>query len=78
MAGMFYSLTEAAEKLGKTEDEVKQLAKEGTLREFRDGSNLLFKIVAASFLGSPELRKWMLGTGAVAMAAGIGVLLLWP
>jgi uncharacterized membrane protein (DUF4010 family) len=41
-------------------------------------SNLLFKIVAASFLGSPELRKWMLGTGAVAMAAGIGVLLLWP
>ena len=44
MAGMFYSLTEAAEKLGKTEDEVKQLAKEGKLREFRDGSNLLFKI----------------------------------
>jgi len=44
MAGMFYSLNETAEKLGKTEDEVKQLAKEGKLREFRDGSNLLFKI----------------------------------
>ncbi|MBN1359200.1 MAG: helix-turn-helix domain-containing protein [Sedimentisphaerales bacterium] len=44
MAGMFYSLEEAAEKLGKTEDEVKQLAKSGQLREFRDGSNLLFKI----------------------------------
>ncbi len=44
MAGMFYSLKETAEKLGKTEDEVKKLAKDGRLREFRDGSNLLFKI----------------------------------
>ncbi len=44
MAGMFYSLKETAEKLGKTEDEVKQLAEDGKLREFRDGSNLLFKI----------------------------------
>ncbi len=44
MAGMFYSLEEAAAKLNKTEQEVKELAKEGKLREFRDGSNLLFKI----------------------------------
>jgi len=44
MAGMFYSLKETAEKLGIAEDEVKQLAEEGKLREFRDGSNLLFKI----------------------------------
>jgi excisionase family DNA binding protein len=44
MAGMFYSLKEAAARLGKTEDEVRQLAKDGKLREFRDGSNLLFKI----------------------------------
>lgn len=44
MAGMFYSLKEAAKKLGRTEDQVKQLAKDGKLREFRDGSNLLFKI----------------------------------
>jgi len=41
-------------------------------------SNLLFKIVAASFLGSAELRKWMLGTGAIALSAGIALLLLWP
>jgi uncharacterized membrane protein (DUF4010 family) len=41
-------------------------------------SNLLFKIVAASFLGSPELRKWMLGTGAIALTAGTALLLLWP
>jgi excisionase family DNA binding protein len=44
MAGMFYSLKEAAQRLGTTEDQVKQLAKDGKLREFRDGSNLLFKI----------------------------------
>ena len=44
MAGMFYSLKEAAEKLNKTEKQVKELAKQGKLREFRDGSNLLFKV----------------------------------
>ena len=44
MAGMFYSLQEAAKKLNKTEQQVKELVKEGKLREFRDGSNLLFKI----------------------------------
>ncbi len=41
-------------------------------------SNLLFKIGAASFLGSPELRKWMLGTGAIALTAGTALLFLWP
>jgi excisionase family DNA binding protein len=44
MAGMFYSIKEASEKLGKTEDEVRDLVKSGRLREFRDGSNLLFKV----------------------------------
>ncbi len=44
MAGMFYSLKEAAEKLHKTEEEVKEIVKQGKLREFRDGPNLLFKI----------------------------------
>ena len=31
-------------KLGTTEDQVKLLVRDGKLREFRDGSNLLFKI----------------------------------
>ena len=44
MAGMFYSLQEAAEKLNKTEEELKQIVKGGKLREFRDGPNLLFKV----------------------------------
>ena len=44
MAGMFYSLREAAGKLNKTEEEIKEIVKEGRLREFRDGPNLLFKV----------------------------------
>jgi excisionase family DNA binding protein len=43
MAGTFYSAEEAAEKLNKTQKELKEMVKEGKLREFRDGSNLLFK-----------------------------------
>lgn len=41
-------------------------------------SNLLFKIAAAAVLGSPELRRWMLGTGAIALTTGTALLLLWP
>jgi hypothetical protein len=44
MAGMFYSLQEVAEKLNKTEQEVKEIVKNGRLREFRDGPSLLFKV----------------------------------
>ena len=55
MAGMFYSLQEAAEKLNKTEEEIKQIVKEGSLREFRDGANLLFKV--------EEVEALMSGTG---------------
>ena len=43
MAGMFYNLQEVIEKLGKTEEEIKELIKNGKLREFRDGTGLLFK-----------------------------------
>jgi len=44
MAGMFYSLQEAAEKLNISEDQLKEFVQEGKLREFRDGANLLFKV----------------------------------
>jgi excisionase family DNA binding protein len=44
MSGMFYSLEEAAQKLKKSKDEVKKLVKDGKLREFRDGPNVLFKV----------------------------------
>jgi hypothetical protein len=43
MAKMFYTLDEAKTALGKSEDEIKAYAKEGRLREFRDGPRLMFK-----------------------------------
>src|SRR4051794_21214020 len=43
MAKMFYTLEEAKGALGKSEDEIKQFAREGRLREFRDGPRLMFK-----------------------------------
>jgi hypothetical protein len=43
MAKMFYTLEEAQTTLGKNEEEIKQFAREGRLREFRDGPRLMFK-----------------------------------
>jgi hypothetical protein len=43
MAKMFYTLDEARSALGKTEEGIKQLTREGRLREFRDGPRLMFK-----------------------------------
>ena len=43
MAKMFYTLEETKAALGRGEDDIKQLAREGRLREFRDGPRLMFK-----------------------------------
>jgi hypothetical protein len=43
MAKMFYTLEETKQALHKDEEEIKQLAREGRLREFRDGPRLMFK-----------------------------------
>ena len=43
MARMFYTLDETIKALGKTEEEIRQYAREGRLREFRDGPRLMFK-----------------------------------
>ena len=43
MAKMFYTLEEAKNALGRSEDEIKAYAREGRLREFRDGPRLMFK-----------------------------------
>ena len=43
MAKMFYTIEEAKSALDKSEDEIKQYAREGRLREFRDGPRLMFK-----------------------------------
>ncbi len=44
MAGMFYTLAQAAEVLGTTEEHVKELAAEGKVRTFQDGASLLYKM----------------------------------
>ena len=43
MAKMFYTLDETKVELGRTEDQIKQLTREGRLREFRDGARLMFR-----------------------------------
>src|SRR5207253_3352539 len=43
MAKMFYTMEETKASLGRNEEEIKQLTREGRLREFRDGPRLMFK-----------------------------------
>src|SRR3954468_25064431 len=43
MAKMFYTMEEAKAALAKSEEDIKQYAREGRLREFRDGPRLMFK-----------------------------------
>jgi excisionase family DNA binding protein len=43
MAKMFYTLDEAAEKLGVSPDQVKEMASSGRLQQFRDRDKLMFK-----------------------------------
>ncbi|MCH2161836.1 MAG: helix-turn-helix domain-containing protein [Phycisphaerales bacterium] len=44
MAKMFYTTEEAAEKLGKTTDEVTEMANSGQIQEFRDKDKVMFKV----------------------------------
>ncbi|MFH1717007.1 MAG: hypothetical protein ABIF19_06625, partial [Planctomycetota bacterium] len=66
MAGMFYSLQEALDRLNKTENELQQLVDDGKLREFRDGPNVLFKVEEveelASVLGTPHGEADVIGS----------------
>jgi hypothetical protein len=43
MAKMFYTADETRNLLGKEEEELKQLTREGKLREFRDGPKVMYK-----------------------------------
>ena len=61
MAGMFYSLQEAAQKLGMSAEQIGKLVEERKLREFRDGSNVLFKV--------SEVEALMADTGLMATEA---------
>ena len=50
MAKLFYTLEEAAQKLGKSADEVKKLVASGQLQEFRDRDKLMFKVDQVNLL----------------------------
>jgi hypothetical protein len=69
MAGMFYSLEEAVEKLNMTKEQIKELVSGGKLREFRDGSNLLFKIDEVEALMSGKDVAASEGAPSAAMEA---------
>jgi excisionase family DNA binding protein len=43
MSALFYSVKEAAQKLNKTEAELRTIAERGVLREFRHGAQVLFR-----------------------------------
>jgi hypothetical protein len=64
MAKMFYTLDETKTALGKNEEEIKQFAREGRLREFRDGPRLMFKA------DQVEALKSELGLGGAAPDMG--------
>ncbi|HBS29623.1 MAG TPA: hypothetical protein DEB06_09290 [Phycisphaerales bacterium] len=54
MAKMFYSLEEAAQRLGKSAGDVRQMAARGEITEFRDGERLLFKVDQIDLLSGDD------------------------
>lgn len=54
MAKMFYSLEEAAQRLGKSTDEVREMAQRNEITEFRDGDKLIFKVDQINLLGGDD------------------------
>jgi hypothetical protein len=54
MAKMFYTIEEVAKKLGKSEEQVKDMAKSGQLQEFRDRDRLMFKVEQVDMLAGGE------------------------
>lgn len=54
MAKMFYSLEEAAQRLGKSENDVRAMAQRGEITEFRDGDRLIFKVDQIDLLAGEE------------------------
>jgi hypothetical protein len=52
---MFYSIEEAAQKLGKTVDQVREMAARGQLQEFRDRDALVFKREQVDLLAGDDV-----------------------
>lgn len=54
MAKMFYSLEEAAARLKKSPESVRQMAARGEITEFRDGDRLIFKVDQVDLLAGDD------------------------
>src|SRR5690606_21855688 len=54
MAKMFYTIEEAAQKLGKSEAQVREMAASGQIQEFRDRDKLMFKVEQIDLLASGD------------------------
>ena len=82
MAKMFYTVEEAAAKLGTTVEAIAELFKSGKLREFRDGSTVRYKVEDVDGLapGSSDDSAIVLepaeDSGVVLAASGSDVLSL--
>tara|TARA_R110002073_G_scaffold118918_1_gene258321 strand:- start:167847 stop:168683 length:837 start_codon:yes stop_codon:yes gene_type:complete len=71
MAKMFYTLEEAAAKLGMDEAEVQSLAENGQLQEFRDREKLMFKVEQVDLLvGDDDEDITLADTGIEPMSLG--------
>lgn len=57
MAKLFYSIEEAADRLGKSESEVQQMAETGQLQEFRDRDRLMFKVEQVDLLAGDHANE---------------------
>ncbi len=62
MAKMFYTTEEAAQKIGVSGDQLKQLVSENKLREFRDGARVMFKVDQVDKLSSDRKGGTSSGT----------------
>jgi len=57
MARMFCSLKQAADRLDKTEEELKEIVRQGRLRGFPDGPNLFLKVDEVEALVIPTAPR---------------------
>jgi hypothetical protein len=54
MAKMFYTIEEVATKLGKSEDDIREMANSGQIQEFRDRDKLMFKVEQIDLLAGGD------------------------
>lgn len=64
MANMFYTVDEAAEKLGVSADQVRQMAAEHKLQQFRDRDKLMFKREEVDAMASSDATDTLSDTDA--------------